>query len=930
MIKKLLPLLFALIGLGSSAQIVSIPDVNFKNALLNYSPAIDINLDGEIQVSEAILVTRLEVSLKNIGNLTGILSFTNLNTLTCRYNQLTTLDLTGLSNLDTLRCSNNLLSTINLSGLTGLISIDCENNNLTSLNVSGFNNLKQLFCSNNYLTSLNVNGCSSLFYLRCSGNRFVTLDFSSSGLLELNSLICEENLILTSLNLNSLNKLSYLKCEHSSLNTINLAGLDSLKFMYCAENQLTSLTLSGSSKLSVLGCAKNKLASLIINGSPLLSTLDCSNNLLTTINLNELTNLGSLTCNQNLLTSLDIGTCYPMFNLNCSSNQLTSLNLKNGPVSLTSFSITGNANLQYVCADEAEISALQTTITQQGLSNVNINSYCSFTPGGQYNTITGTVKVDLNINGCDAADPVTPAITMKIDNGTNIGYTSATSLGMYSFYTNSGNFTVTPQLQNAYFNVSPASINFANAGSNTQTTDFCIVPNGVHNDLEVSIIAVIPARPGFDAMYKLVYKNKGTTILSGNVDLNFEDDKIDFLNATPAAATQSTGLLTWSYSNLLPFESRTITVSFNVLPPPTNNNTDTLSFTSNVTPLSADETPLDNSFTMKQVLVGSFDPNDKTCLEGARIAITRVGDYVHYLVRFQNTGTFIAENVVVKDMLQNNLDWNSVQLIKSSHPCIFRQINGNKLEFIFESINLPAQSVDEPGSHGYIAFKVKTIGSLLVGDQVDNSASIYFDFNLPVITNTASALVSSDIVIPISVEYFKGSVQWGKHLLNWKVNCASTQAVFNVERSTGAVNYTSIYNITASNTRCLQPFDFVDANPAAGMNYYRIKMTDVDGKVSYSSIIALLNKKAGFEIVNLLPNPVTNGTALLNLTSAKKQVINISVTDAAGKIVQSVGQSIIAGFTQLNMNFNKLAAGIYTIILYTDDGERKTTQFVKQ
>ena len=107
-------------------------------------------------------------------------------------------------------------------------------------------------------------------------------------------------------------------------------------------------------------------------------------------------------------------------------------------------------------------------------------------------------------------------------------------------------------------------------------------------------------------------------------------------------------------------------------------------------------------------------------------------------------------------------------------------------------------------------------------------------------------------------------------------------------------------------------------------------MTDVDGKISYSTVIVLLNKKTGFEIVNLLPNPVTSGTALLNITSAEKQAINITVSDAFGKIVQSMGKQVISGFTQVNMNFSTLAAGMYTVTIYTNNGERKTKQFIKK
>ena len=107
-------------------------------------------------------------------------------------------------------------------------------------------------------------------------------------------------------------------------------------------------------------------------------------------------------------------------------------------------------------------------------------------------------------------------------------------------------------------------------------------------------------------------------------------------------------------------------------------------------------------------------------------------------------------------------------------------------------------------------------------------------------------------------------------------------------------------------------------------------MTDVDGKISYSTVITLLNKKTGFEIVNLLPNPVTNGTALLNITSAEKQIVKIKVTDVAGKTMQAMDQAVISGFTQVNMNFSNLVEGIYTISIFLNNGERKTKQFIKK
>jgi uncharacterized repeat protein (TIGR01451 family) len=203
--------------------------------------------------------------------------------------------------------------------------------------------------------------------------------------------------------------------------------------------------------------------------------------------------------------------------------------------------------------------------------------------------------------------------------------------------------------------------------------------------------------------------------------LFFEDNVLDFVSAVPMTSSQSLNNLNWDYSNLAPFESRTIDFTLNANGPtetPPLNIGDLLDFTATINSIVGDETPLDNVFALHQTVGGSFDPNDKTCLEGNTIAPEKVGDYLHYLIRFQNSGTAPAVNIVVKDMIDTSkFEVASLQLISSSHPQVTR-IENNKVEFIFENINLPAEEDDEPGSHGFVAFKIKTKSNLVVGNTV--------------------------------------------------------------------------------------------------------------------------------------------------------------------------------------------------------------------
>ncbi|RYG08198.1 MAG: T9SS type A sorting domain-containing protein, partial [Chitinophagaceae bacterium] len=165
------------------------------------------------------------------------------------------------------------------------------------------------------------------------------------------------------------------------------------------------------------------------------------------------------------------------------------------------------------------------------------------------------------------------------------------------------------------------------------------------------------------------------------------------------------------------------------------NGGDVLTFeASSQTSVGEDANPTDNFIILNQTVVNSFDPNDKTCLEGTSITSDMIGKYVHYMIRFENTGTFAAQNIVVKDMIDaTKFDVSSLIALNGSHPYVTR-ITGNKVEFIFEGINLP---FDDANNDGYVVFKIKTLPTLALGDSFSNTASIYFDYNHPIVTEPA-------------------------------------------------------------------------------------------------------------------------------------------------------------------------------------------------
>ena len=171
----------------SFAQIIPIPDVNFKNKLINASASnstaggyvIDINNDDEIDVSEAQLITHLNVIISNISDLSGIEYFINLQQLLIQYNSISNINISSLTNLVGLRCDYNNLTSIDLNGLTSLQGLVCNNNQISNLSFNGLNSLNNVVCNNNQLTTLDFSQNPLLTKLRCSNNNLISINLKN-------------------------------------------------------------------------------------------------------------------------------------------------------------------------------------------------------------------------------------------------------------------------------------------------------------------------------------------------------------------------------------------------------------------------------------------------------------------------------------------------------------------------------------------------------------------------------------------------------------------------------------------------------------------------------------------------------------------------------------------------------------------------------
>ncbi|QBZ97804.1 T9SS type A sorting domain-containing protein [Flavobacterium sangjuense] len=733
----------------TNPDIVYIPDPNFKWELVfgniatdaTSNPVVlDVNGDGEIQVTEALLAHRLDPI--NIATTTfeGIKSFLNLEVF---YTP------TGCN-----------IETLDVSGLQNLRDFQCQYNQIHNLNVSNCPALERLFCGGNYwINTLDLSGKPNLRNVWCEQNQISSLDVTGAPLLQ------------------------YLSCRNNNLSTLDLSNNTALTDLNCGANPMTSLDVSNCTNLVNFHCAAAPITSLNMTGLTSIVDLNVRYTNLTSIDVSAFAGLTSINCDGNLFTELDLSHNPVLCGVQCSnSNTLNYLNIKNGGVCNAVSMISANPNLQFVCADEDEVDYYQTLFISQGFSTI-VTSYCSFVPGGNFNTITGNIIFDGNGDGCDAGDAPQPLIKININDGTNTGDTFTNATGNYSFYTQDGNFTITPQIENpTWFTFSPvtATIPFADNLNHTITQNFCLAPNGIHRDVEMVIQPLTTARPGFNATYKLTYKNKGNQTSPVFLNFSYNDTLLDFVSSSVTPTATSSGHLAWTVMGLQPFQSGSVLITLNLSP--ASNIGDILTFTSFID-ITTDENWDDNAFTLDQTVVGSYDPNAIICFEGDLLPVTEIGKYLHYGVTFENTGNYAAENVVVKDVIDiTKYDINSLQVLGTSHQSYIK-ITGNTVEFVFQNIQLAAATGTPPvGGHGDVLFKIKSKNSLVNGDYVSKTAKIYFDYNAPINTNDAQTTFAT---LNNPIHEFDNSV---------KVYPNPTHSLINIS-SNSTIQSVSLYDI---------------------------------------------------------------------------------------------------------------------------------------
>ncbi|MFN8286385.1 MAG: PKD domain-containing protein [Chitinophagales bacterium] len=443
--------------------------------------------------------------------------------------------------------------------------------------------------------------------------------------------------------------------------------------------------------------------------------------------------------------------------------------ISGGVVHAGNYSATSNANGYYVlivpngnyylyyCPGQGYSLTIPLAPNQNGGTsscgyyyNVSVAGYqCGFNFGVQNNSVNicGTVYFDGNNNGVQDSteNGIANAHVYIQKTGGSLYHAYTDQQGHYCVIVPAGTYTITvssstfPSCQ-----ISPATQSITVvAGQQVSNANFAIYCQPGSCNLSLNITPHTTVTAGFPAWYDIQVCNVGSGVSSGTVNM-FYDPVLHLNYASPVQTSHntSTHTLSWSLNNLAPGACQSYWISFQAdSTVPLNQFVFTLA---NVISSCNDVNLNNNVDTIHQAVTGSWDPNNKLAYmtnydnpNYQQVSSVNANQRIEYVVNFQNTGSGPAVNVVVNDLLSADLDANSFEFLGASHACAVTQ-NAGDLSFKFSDIMLPAESVDETNSHGWIKFAVNASNGLPGGHVISDDAAIYFDYNAAVVTNDAA------------------------------------------------------------------------------------------------------------------------------------------------------------------------------------------------
>ncbi|MFD1551365.1 hypothetical protein DNU06_14350 [Putridiphycobacter roseus] len=380
-------------------------------------------------------------------------------------------------------------------------------------------------------------------------------------------------------------------------------------------------------------------------------------------------------------------------------------------------------------------------------THFNIPIVCNATAADTI-CVGGTIFCDQNNNGIlDPNESVLPnaPVTITLLNGTGSFTTFTDSLGNYTYQNyHPGMDSVSVNIPSYWLNnnnynpLSSVTVSLLDCSINTNLGVDCNIPIPCDNTW-INIFGSGPYYQNWTNTLALNFGNSNITFPGSIYTISITIPNGSSLDTSSFSITNYTligNTLTWTQT-INGFDS--LLIDFNIdagIADSTQHN-----YTATISGLNLDCDSTNNTVNYTAIVGSSYDPNNKL-VNLPQYINAGIQEELIYTINFQNTGTAPAQDVRIEDDLSQYLDWNSIQVISKSHNMYYSLDVNGKITFTFPQIWLPDSTSNEPLSKGFVSFKIKENINVPLNVPIENTASIYFDMNPAIVTNTTSNINS--------------------------------------------------------------------------------------------------------------------------------------------------------------------------------------------
>lgn len=352
--------------------------------------------------------------------------------------------------------------------------------------------------------------------------------------------------------------------------------------------------------------------------------------------------------------------------------------------------------------------------------------------------ISGKVFYDADCNGMFGGNDIPMSYQFIQDDEGNI--ISATNTNGDYFIPVSGNAIISfaPDTIIGLLVPAPISVDLGALQGDLSDQNFPLCQDLNAYNVSVHLFPLEQLRPGFNSGLAVVVNNQTWSAVSGTVTVDLS--QMTGTTIVEAFAGTINGMeITFPIDALDAFSDQVYYYTVN-----TNANV-ALGTMQTITASIAldggtDNYALDDSTSLTLEVIGSYDPNDITVnrpeIDYNSYDVAN-GEWLEYRIRFQNTGTAEAIFIHVLDTIAEELDLSSIEILQTSHQMEL-SVEDREIDFFFDNIYLPDSTSNPEGSQGFIFYRIKTAPNLSLEDIIPNQGAIYFDFNAPIYTNTAT------------------------------------------------------------------------------------------------------------------------------------------------------------------------------------------------